>query len=90
MFHEKQWSSRFPKIMFHIVRGVINWLPLACILVSVVAVFGYHQLLDDALTIAQAQAVAEEDNGTLSKAFLFEMSEWNSGLREHGLPNTTC
>jgi hypothetical protein len=55
-------------------KGFADWLPLACIIVSVYAVFGYHSLFNDAILIAQAQATAEAQKGTLAGAFLIDIA----------------
>jgi hypothetical protein len=63
----------FPDFMFNLTRGFVNWLPLACILLSVYAVFRYQALLDDALLVAQAQATAEQQQGILPSAFAVDL-----------------
>jgi len=63
----------FPQMMFNLTRGFVNWLPLACILLSVYAVFRYQALFSDALLVAQAQATAELQQGTLPSAFAADL-----------------
>jgi hypothetical protein len=68
-------------------KGLADWLPLACILTSVFAVFRYHSLFNDAILIAQAQATAEAQKGTLAGAFLIDMAAAADRDRKVALSN---
>jgi hypothetical protein len=62
-----------------------DWLPLACILISVSAVFRYHSIFNDAILIAQARATAEAQKGILAGAFLTDIAAWESRDRKVAL-----
>lgn len=75
MFGSVLGSSIYGVGRFMIVRATVNWLPFACIILSVFAVFRYHVLLNDAILIGQAQAIAEEAKGVIDNAFLVDLAE---------------
>jgi hypothetical protein len=68
-------------------KGFVDSLPLACILISVFAVFRYHSLFNDAVLIAQAQATAEEQKGILAGAFLTDIAAAESRDKKVALSN---
>lgn len=59
--------------MRSLIKGIVNWLPLACVVLSIYAVFRYQTFFEEALLIAQAQATAEEQKGDLPNALLLDM-----------------
>jgi hypothetical protein len=61
------------RFTFDTARAIANFLPLACIVLSVFAVFRYHSVFNDAILIAQAEATTEKQGGTLPSAFRLEL-----------------
>lgn len=57
-----------------LIRLVLEWLPLVFIILSVAGVFGYNNVFEHSIVIAQAEAVTG-DNGTLMSAFSLDMAD---------------
>ena len=74
-------------IVAALYRGFVEWLPLACIALSVFAVFRYHSIFTDAILIAQAEATADAEKGTLAGAFLIDIAGTNDRARKVALSN---